>query len=102
MEATKRQIRKVFVIALGTLVVILGLLVGLLPGPGGIFVVLLGVSILSREIPWVRRYFRLGRTWVEKKWRTFRNHQKQRRVKRMIPLPPAHPPHQRQLPPGEP
>lgn len=92
METTKKQIRRWATIAMGVFLLLLTPVVGILPGPGGVFVFILAVSFLSKEIPWVRRWFRTARTWVEKKWRTFRNTHKVRRERRFIPLPPL-PPH---------
>ena len=52
-------------IALGLLlVVIIAPLVGLLPGPGGIFVVAAGLTLILRYSLWAKRhYVRLSRRW---------------------------------------
>ena len=92
MDETKKQIKRWATIALGIFLLVLTPVVGIIPGPGGVVVFVLAVSVLSKEIPWVRRWFRTARTWIEKKWRTFRNTHKVRRVPRYIPLPPIHHP----------
>ena len=52
-------------IALGALLVlVVAPLVGLLPGPGGIFVVAAGLSLILRYSLWAKRhYVRFGRRW---------------------------------------
>lgn len=52
-------------IALGLLlVVVVAPLVGLLPGPGGIFVVAAGLTLILRYSLWAKRhYVRLSRRW---------------------------------------
>jgi len=51
-------------IALGWVLIVLSPLVGVLPGPGGIFVFAGGVALLLRNSPWARRrYVRLKRRW---------------------------------------
>jgi uncharacterized protein (TIGR02611 family) len=40
---------------LGVLIVVLGLLTGPIPGPGGIPLVLLGLAVLASEFAWARR-----------------------------------------------
>ena len=51
--------------ALGVLlVVVVAPLIGLLPGPGGIFVVAAGLSLILRYSLWAKRhYVRLSRRW---------------------------------------
>ena len=43
------------VVIAGALVIVLGLIVLPLPGPGGLPVILVGLGILSTELPWARR-----------------------------------------------
>ena len=51
-------------LALGVVLVILAPVVGLLPGPGGIFVFAGGLVLLLRNSAWVRRQFaRAKRRW---------------------------------------
>ena len=63
MESIKRQwfripstIRKPLVLVIGLLLVIISPFTGVLPGPGGIPVFLIGVAILSTEFEWARRF----------------------------------------------
>jgi len=62
MESFKRRwrniptgIRKPLVLCVGLLVVIISPFTGVLPGPGGIPVFLIGIAILSTEYEWARR-----------------------------------------------
>jgi len=56
VESTRRNFRKVVILIVGSTVAIIGLvLVAPLPGPGGIPVVLLGLTILATEFIWARR-----------------------------------------------
>ena len=56
VESTKRNLRKIVVLIVGTLVVlVLAPLVGLLPGPGGLIVAAAGLGILATEFIWARR-----------------------------------------------
>ena len=52
-------------IALGVLLVlVIGPLIGLLPGPGGVFVVAAGLTLILRYSHWAKRcYVRLSRRW---------------------------------------
>jgi len=50
--------------ALGWLLIVLAPVVGLLPGPGGIFVFAAGAALLIRYSHWAkRRYVQLKRRW---------------------------------------
>jgi uncharacterized protein (TIGR02611 family) len=62
METLKRQwfriptaIRKPLVLVIGMLFIIISPFTGVLPGPGGIPVFLIGVAILSTEFEWAQR-----------------------------------------------
>lgn len=55
MKKTWRTFKKTMIAVLGTLVVILGVILMPLPGPG-LLVVLVGLLILSTEFDWARRY----------------------------------------------
>lgn len=58
----KARIYRVLVGALGTLLILLGVVTGPLPGPGGIPLVLLGLAIWASEFAWAHRlmqWFRL-------------------------------------------
>ncbi|MCB2210922.1 hypothetical protein KQI52_02280 [bacterium] len=57
-------LRKTFVLALGSIFVVLGILLLPLPGPG-ILVILLGLGIVGTEFPSVRR-------WTARKWQQVR------------------------------
>ncbi len=53
---TRRNLRKIIILIVGTLVlVVLAPLVGLLPGPGGLLVAAAGLGILATEFIWARR-----------------------------------------------
>lgn len=50
--------------ALGWLLIVLAPVVGVVPGPGGVFVFAAGVALLLRHSAWAkRRYVRLKRRW---------------------------------------
>lgn len=56
VAVTRRNLRKIVILIVGTLVlVVLAPLVGLLPGPGGIVVFAAGLGILATEFVWARR-----------------------------------------------
>lgn len=52
---TRRNLRKILILIAGTVVVLAGLAVGPLPGPGGIVVVGAGLGLLATEFIWARR-----------------------------------------------
>ncbi len=54
-DLTVRNSRKIVIAVIGTTVLLLAIPIGLLPGPGGIFVVLAGIAILATEFVWARR-----------------------------------------------
>lgn len=58
----KARIYRILVGALGTLLILLGVVTGPLPGPGGIPLVLLGLAVWASEFAWAHRlmqWFRL-------------------------------------------
>ena len=57
-------VRKLLVAVIGTTVVLLGLLVLFLPGPG-LLIILLGLGILAIEFVWARRLVQQARIWVQ-------------------------------------
>ncbi len=57
-------LRKTFVIALGSIFILLGIILLPLPGPG-LLVILLGLGIVGAEFPAVRR-------WTSRKWAELR------------------------------
>lgn len=70
MESLKRHwfripgtIRKPLVLVIGMTLVIISPFTGVLPGPGGIPIFLIGVAILSTEFEWAQRL----RDWALKK-----------------------------------
>ncbi len=72
----KRQpktVRKPFVLTLGLFLVVISPFTGILPGPGGIPIFLLGVAILASEFDWADRFkkFMLHHmpTWIRRYWR---------------------------------
>lgn len=52
---TRRNLRKVLVLIAGTSVLLLGVLIGFLPGPGFLILAPLGLAILATEFIWARR-----------------------------------------------
>jgi hypothetical protein len=54
-QATPASVRKPIVLVLGTLIVIASPFTGVLPGPGGIPVFLIGIAILATEFEWAQR-----------------------------------------------
>ncbi len=54
-DLTVRNSRKIVIAVIGTTVLLLAIPIGLIPGPGGIFVALAGVAILATEFVWARR-----------------------------------------------
>jgi len=57
-------VRKLLIAVIGTTVVLLGLLVLFLPGPG-LLIILLGLGILAIEFVWARRLVQQARIWVQ-------------------------------------
>jgi tellurite resistance protein TerC len=55
MPSIRRSTRKVLVLLAGVPVIIVGILLLVLPGPG-ILVIILGLFILSLEFEWAKRY----------------------------------------------
>lgn len=56
VDATRRNIRKIVILIVGTFVVLVGaLVVGPIPGPGGTIVVAFGLGILATEFIWAQR-----------------------------------------------
>lgn len=54
-NAHRRRVYRVVVGLAGLLLIVLGLLSGPLPGPGGIPLVLLGLAVLASEFAWAHR-----------------------------------------------
>lgn len=61
---------RVFTFGLGTLLIVVGLLIGWLPGPGG-FVALIGLAMLGREIPWIPRVMDSSELILRRLWTVF-------------------------------
>ncbi len=57
-------IRKLLIAVIGSTVVLLGLLLLFLPGPG-LLIILLGLGILAVEFVWARRLVQQGRLWIQ-------------------------------------
>ena len=50
--------------AIGWLLILLAPIVGLLPGPGGVFLVAAGLALVLETSPWAKRlYVRFKRRW---------------------------------------
>jgi hypothetical protein len=56
--AAWKRARKVAVAIMGVTVLLVSIPVGLIPGPGGIFVALGGLAILATEFVWAKRLLR--------------------------------------------
>lgn len=55
VEATRRNLRKVVILLVGSAVVLFGIAIAPLPGPGPMVIVPLGLAILATEFIWARR-----------------------------------------------
>lgn len=68
-----RTVRKPLVLLLGLLLVIISPFTGILPGPGGIPIFILGMAILASEFAWADRLkdfmLRAVPQWVQRYWR---------------------------------
>ncbi|HSH18769.1 MAG TPA: PGPGW domain-containing protein [Candidatus Saccharimonadales bacterium] len=65
-------VRKPFVLVIGLALVIISPFTGVLPGPGGIPIFLLGVAILSTEFEWAQRLrdWTLAKVhWLSQLWK---------------------------------
>lgn len=62
----KARIYRVLVGALGTLLILLGVVTGPLPGPGGIPLVLLGLAVWASEFAWAHRLMQWFRVQLHK------------------------------------
>lgn len=63
LAASRRNLRKIAVLIVGTLVVLVGVvIIGPLPGPGGIPIVLGGLALLATEFIWAQRALERMRT----------------------------------------
>ena len=65
MLLTHRQARRVVILVLGSTVLLIGVAMLVLPGPG-IIVIPLGLGILALEFAWARLWLRRVRRTVEK------------------------------------
>ena len=65
----RRHAKRIGVFIVGWLVIIFGLAIGWLPGPGGIPVVLAGLAILATEFEWAERLKRRLIDWVTERMR---------------------------------
>jgi uncharacterized protein (TIGR02611 family) len=81
MESLKKRwyavpttIRKPIVLVVGLLIVIASPFTGVLPGPGGIPVFLVGVAILATEFEWARRLRDWVLIWVKRLGNWWRRH----------------------------
>lgn len=67
-------VRKPIVLVIGLLIVIASPFTGVLPGPGGIPVFLIGVAILATEFEWARRIRDPILRWVQLAAHVWRRH----------------------------
>jgi hypothetical protein len=67
-------VRKPLVLFVGLLVVLASPFTGILPGPGGIPVFLIGIAILSTEFHWARRIRDWVLKWVHAAGHVWRQH----------------------------
>lgn len=63
---------RAFLLALGVLLVIASPLAGLVPGPGGILILLLGLALLASELLFVARWLDWCEPRVRKTWKRIR------------------------------
>jgi hypothetical protein len=66
MPKVRHWFRLIFFDTLAVLVMLAALLTGWLPGPGGIPLVLIGLSLLSVNHKWARRYIDLLRKYADR------------------------------------
>jgi uncharacterized protein (TIGR02611 family) len=55
VDATRRNLRKVVILLVGSTVVLFGIAIAPLPGPGPVVIVPLGLAILATEFIWAKR-----------------------------------------------
>jgi tellurite resistance protein TerC len=55
IAVTRKNLRKIVILIVGTAVLIVAIPVGMLPGPGGLVVAAFGLGILATEFIWARR-----------------------------------------------
>jgi len=81
----RRNFRKVLILIAGTAVVIFGIAITPLPGPGPTVLVPIGVAILATEFVWARALFERGKVLAENI--TARSDRVSRRIPRWIAFP---------------
>ena len=64
--AARRNFRKALVLIAGTAIVVAGIAIAPLPGPGGMIVVPLGIALLATEFIWAKRLLETLKSRVEK------------------------------------
>lgn len=64
-RAVMRRARKIVIFVIGATVLLLAIPIGLLPGPGGLLVVVLGLMILATEFVWARLWLKRTKTKAE-------------------------------------
>jgi uncharacterized protein (TIGR02611 family) len=65
MSALPHPVRWLTTMVVGFLVVLIGLIMLPLPGPGTL-IILLGLTILSVELEWARQSVKAGEQWMER------------------------------------
>ncbi|CAN5717129.1 hypothetical protein BH11PLA1_BH11PLA1_11340 [soil metagenome] len=62
--ATRRNARKIAVLIAGTLIILFGIAIGPLPGPGPVIIVPLGFALLATEFEWAKTALERGRKFM--------------------------------------
>lgn len=65
MKVLARQLQRGFVLVCGMSLVLVGVAMVVLPGPGAL-VILAGLALLSTEFPWARGPLERVRHWIER------------------------------------
>lgn len=65
LSALPHPVRWFFSVIIGFLIVIIGIIMMPLPGPG-ILIVLVGLTLLSLEFEWARQLVKEGEQWMER------------------------------------
>jgi uncharacterized protein (TIGR02611 family) len=78
-----KLIKRIAVIVAGSVVLLAGILMLVLPGPA-VVVIPLGVAILGTEIPAARRIMQRAKAWIDKRRKAFRTKRAAKRLKRAL------------------
>ncbi len=88
VSAAYRRARRIVIFVIGATVVLLGVALLVLPGPG-IVVMVLGLAILATEFVWARVWLRRLKSGAQDGWRRTRGWFGRGKVNASSPLPPA-------------